>query len=75
MFLIQNGFIILTSSYNFSLDIIYLTRDILYTIRHIDQIELFCENLNRQETENFNFDFLRFTYIYHNEMRVKKADG
>ena len=29
---------------------------------------------NRQENENFNFDFLRFTYIYHNEMRVKKAD-
>ena len=40
----------------------------------MDQIEWFCENLNRQKTENVNFDFLRFTYIYHNEMCVKKTD-
>ena len=64
MFLIQYGFIILTSGSDFSLNIIYLTR----------KIEWFCENMNRQETKNFDFDFLRFTYIYHYEMCVKKTD-
>ena len=72
MFLIQNGFIILPSRSDFSLKY-YLPCDSKIYLKSLNSIR--NVNLNLQEYENFNSDFLRFTYIYHNEMHAKKTDG